>query len=256
MNEIYEFALKDIDLKNKIILDAAVGAGYATKLWAERIEGEGGTSKIIAVDTFDIPGENEEDWKREIEERLGNLKKYVEIRKGDIFNLNFLEDGSIDIINCDDTLVFLNSKPLKVLQALSEFKRVLKPGGILVIVTELPLKNKEEGQWLRWNFAKGICGLNGEVWSTEIEPDELEYALSLLDFEVIDEKKFSGKKSEKYEAAMSEWLRIMNEYMDQLPYSKDFRMAMKEEAKRIYEKVESDGYLMTPPYYVIKVRKR
>ncbi len=256
MNEIYEFALSDLDLKNKLILDAAIGAGYATRIWAEKIHKEGGTSKIIGVDSFDIPGEDEDSWKKEIEERLGNLKRYVEIRKANIFNLDFLGDESVDIINCDDTLVFLNPKPLKVLQALKEFKRVLKKGGILVIITELPLKDRKEGQWLRWNFAKGIYGMNGEIWSAEIEPEELKYALGLLNFEICEEKKFEAKRSVRYEATMNEWLRIMINYADELPYSENFRKCVKEEAGRIYEKVKEDGYLMSSPYYVIKVRKK
>ncbi len=255
MNEIYEFALKDINFENRVILDAALGAGYATKLWAERIEEEEGTSKIIAVDTFDIPGENEEEWKKEVEERLGKLMKYVEIRKADIFNLNFLPDESVDIINCDDTLVFLNPKPLKVLQALGEFKRILKPGGILVIVTELPLENRNEGQWLRWNFAKGVYAMNGEIWSTEIEPEELKYALKLIGFEILDDREFPAKRRENYKDTMDEWLRIIENYADKLPYSKDLQSAIKEEARRIYQKVKEDGYIMDPPYYVAKAKK-
>ena len=255
MNEIYEFALDGLNLHNKLILDAAIGAGYATKIWAEQIDEEGGTSKIIGVDSFDIPGENEEEWKKEIEERLGNLKKYVEIRKADIFNLDFLDDESVDIINCDDTLVFLNPKPLKVLQALNEFRRVLKKGGILVIVTELPMERRNEGQWLRWNFAKGIYAMNAEVWSTEIDREELKYALKLMNFEILDERVFPEKKSVKDEVTMKEWLRIMINYANSLPYSENFRECIKNEAKAIYEKILNDGYLLISPYYVIKAIK-
>jgi len=256
MDEIYDFALKDIDLHNKVILDAAIGAGHATRIWAEKIHEEGGTSKIIGVDAFEIPGEDQEEWKKAIVKRLGKFKKYVEIRKANIFNLDFLEDEVIDIINCDDTLVFLNPKPLRVLQALSEFRRVLKKNGILVITTELPLKDRREGQWLRWNFAKGIYEMNGERWSTEIEAEELKYALQLLNFEIVAERIFKARRSEKYEAPMKEWLQIMMNYIDNLPYSENLKKSLKEEAERIYKKIENEGYLMMPPYYVVKCRKK
>ena len=54
MSEFHDFVLKDLNLKNKIILDAAVGAGESTYFWAKRIHEQGGTSKIISIDN-DLP---------------------------------------------------------------------------------------------------------------------------------------------------------------------------------------------------------
>jgi len=110
MSEFYDFVLEDLDLRNKLILDAAVGAGKATYFWAKRIYEQGGTSKIVSIDN-DLP----EVWKEKIETRLGEYGKYVELKEADIFDLNFLEDESVDIVNCDDTIVFLNPKPLRLL---------------------------------------------------------------------------------------------------------------------------------------------
>ena len=107
------FVFKGLDVKNKTILDAAVGAGKSTYFWAKRLHEKGGNSKIISVDN-DLP----RIWRKKIEERLGNYMQYVELREGDIFNLNFINDNSIDIINCDDTIIFLNKKPMQLLHAL------------------------------------------------------------------------------------------------------------------------------------------
>ena len=258
MDEIRRYAMEGLDLQNKTVLDAALGAGYATFLWAKKIDEEGGTSRIISVDTFDIPGENEEEWKNEIEERLGGLNKYVEMKKSDIFNLDFLEDDSVDIINCDDTLVFLNPRPLKVLAAFKEFKRVLKKGGFLVIVSEIPVEktHENEGQWKRWNLAKAIYELKGETWSVEPYPDEVKSALKLLNFEVFGEKIFPSKKDFEWQACMDEWKEIMLKEIESLEYKSSLKSALEEEVYNIYEKVRTDRYLTQPPMYVLKSRKR
>ncbi|MCK4225799.1 hypothetical protein KAX29_02790, partial [candidate division WOR-3 bacterium] len=85
MNSFYEFILEDLDLRNKIILDAAVGAGESTYFWAKRIDEQGGTSKIISVDNY-LP----KSCREEIKKRLGKYSKYVELKEGDIFDLSFL----------------------------------------------------------------------------------------------------------------------------------------------------------------------
>ncbi|HIH96739.1 MAG TPA: class I SAM-dependent methyltransferase, partial [Thermoplasmata archaeon] len=91
MSEFYDFVLEDLDLKNKFILDAAVGAGEATYFWAKRIYEQEGTSKIISIDN-DLPGV----WREKIKTRLGEYGKYVELKEADIFDLSFLEDESVD----------------------------------------------------------------------------------------------------------------------------------------------------------------
>ena len=159
MSEFYDWVLRDLNLKDKVVLDAAVGAGWATRFWAEKIHEQGGTSKIISIDN-DFPG----GWKEKIMTRLGEYGKYVQLKEADIFDLPF-DNESIDIVNCDDTIVFLDPTPLKLLIALNEFRRVLKPSGELIITSEIPvdLSPENEGQWRRWNLAKAIYDLKGET---------------------------------------------------------------------------------------------
>ena len=134
MSEFYDLVLEDSDLRNKIILDAAVGVGKSTYFWAKKVDEQGGTSKIISIDKS-LSNECREKIKR----HLGEYSKYVQLREADIFDLTFFEDGSIDIINCDNTIIFLNSKPLRLLSALKEFHRVLKLSGDLIITSEIPI---------------------------------------------------------------------------------------------------------------------
>jgi len=254
MEKFYDFVLEDLDLKSKIILDAAVGAGESTYFWAKRIHKQGGTSKIISVD-IDLP----QIWKDRIKERLGEYRKYVELKEADIFDLNFLEDESIDIINCDDTIVFLNPKPLKLLFALKEFERVLKPGGHLIITSEIPIESfnnpENEGQWRRWNLAKAVYNLKGETWSSEPLPEEVKLALELMGFKVYAEKIYPEKKNFKYQECMNEWKDIMLKDVKVIPWNTPLKDILRKEIDEIYNKVMKDRYLMNPALYMLKCKK-
>jgi len=255
MNEFYDFVLRGLDLSNKIILDAAVGTGEATYSWAKKVHEQGGTSEIISID-IDLP----EIQKEKIKVKLGEYAKYVELREADIFNLTFLKDSSIDIINCDDTIIFLNIKPLRLLQALKEFTRVLKPGGHLIITSEITIEGlsdpENEAQWRRWNLAKAIYDLKGETWSSEPLPEDVKSALQLLGFEVYAEKTFAGGKNYQYQDCITEWCKIMLEKVRELPWSTVFRYTLIKEINEIFNKVLKDGYLVNPSLFVLKCRKR
>lgn len=254
MVKFYKFVLKDLDLRNKVILDAAVGAGEATYYWAKRVHEQGGTSKIISID-FELSNA------QQIRNRLGKYSRYIQLAEADIFDLNFLKDGSTDIVNCDDTIVFLNPKPLKLLVALKEFHRVLRTSGDLIITSELPIENFEdpndEGQWRRWNLAKAIYDLKGKTWSSEPLLEEVKFSLEFIGFEVYAEKTFSkGKGFKKYQVCMDEWKEIMLKDIKELPWDNHLKNALTKSVNKTYNKVAKDGYLMNPALYVLKCRKK
>lgn len=254
MGKVHDFVLEGLDLRNKVILDAAVGAGESTYFWAKAIHEQGGTSRIICVDN-DLPPV----WRERIKRRLGEYSRYIELKEADIFHLDFIEDESIDIINCDDTVVFLNPKPLRLLSALKEFERVLKPGGHLIITSEIPIEDPDnpdnEGQWRRWSLAKTVYSLKGETWSSEPLPEELRFALKVLGFHVYAEKTFPPEKNLNHKEVMDEWIDIMLKDIKGIPWDDELKNILKKEVDKIYNKVMDDGYLMNPAIYVLKCKK-
>ncbi len=254
MNEIYKFMLENVNLRNKLILDAAVGAGESTYFWAKKVHQQGGTSQIISIDN-DLSDE----WNKKTREHLNEYNKYVQFKKADIFDLNFLENKSVDIINCDDTIVFLNPKPLKLLSALKIFYRVLQASGDLIITSEIPIERFDnpdnEGQWRRWNLAKAIYNLKGETWSSEPLPNEVKLALELIGFKVYAEKRFPEKKNFKYQECMNEWKEIMLRDVEEIPWNNYFKDDLRKEIDEIYYMVMERGFLMNPALYILKCKK-
>ena len=248
MGSIYELALQGLDLQGKTILDAATGAGEATKAWAQYIHKNKLGARIISVD-IDQPAE----WVAKIEEDLGPLKEYVELRQASIYDLNFLPAASIDIINCDDTLVFLNPQPLKLLSALEEFARVLRPGGDLVIISEYPPQDSAEayGQWQRWNLAKAVWALNGETWSTEPQPEPVQAALALLGFEDFHLHRVPGGRLTNFQETIQEWQEVLMAKIAEIPWPM-LRQALRDQVQSVRDKIVADGYLMISDMYVLK----
>lgn len=251
MTSTYDLAIRGLDLEDKTILDAATGAGEATKAWAQYIHENKLRAKIISVDI-----EQPEEWLAQIRENLGALTEYVQLRQADIYNLDFLADASIDVVNCADTLVFLDPHPLKLLSALEEFARVLKPGGHLVIVSEYPPQDSQEsqGQWQRWNLAKAVWALNGETWSREPRPQEVQTALASLGFEDQQLHLVPGRRLTNYQGTIQEWEEVMEAKIAEIPWP-ELRLPLREAVRSVRDKIWADGYLMLPDMYVLKGKK-
>ena len=254
MSEINDYIVAGLDLRNKTILDAAVGAGGCIWYWAKRVHEQGGSSRIIAVDN-DLPDE----WRERILRRLGDYARHVELREADIFDLGFLDDASVDLVNCHDTLVFLNPTPLKLLDAFREFHRVLKASGQLIVTSEVPVAGPEtpngEGQWRRWNLAKALFALKGESWSCEPLAAEVSATLARVGFRVGEQRTFPARRdSEHVRESIDEWRGVMREAVDSLPWDA-LKPSLTEEVERVRAKVLDDGYLLSPGRYVLKCRK-
>lgn len=99
--------------KGKTILDAGCGYGRLMKKFSKYPE------KVVGID---ISGE----MLKEAKKYLGDGSK---LHKGSITNLPF-KDHSFDIVVCDRVLMHLTELDMKA--ALLEFKRILKPSGIIL----------------------------------------------------------------------------------------------------------------------------
>lgn len=101
--------------KDKKILDVGCSYGFFLKMISERREPE----RVTGVDL------NPEDVERAKSLGLPNSDFYT----GDAEDLNFLSPNSMDVVVCTEVLEHVR----KPKNALKEFKRVLRPGGKLIL---------------------------------------------------------------------------------------------------------------------------
>lgn len=248
---MYRYIFDGLDLENKLILDAAIGIGESTLEWAKKINAAGGTSRIIGIDS---------DLDRDaIASYLGEWMRHVELRSADIFRLEPFKDGTFDIINCNDTIVFLSVDSRGLVSAMKEFRRVLKRGGLLVITSEIPVDDPSKpdniGQWKRWNFAKAVYALNGKVWSREPAPEEVEAQLFAAGLTVAGTRRFPSAMSRHCLGTIEEWRGVMDREIGSAPWSPELIAALRNEADAIYRKVSTDQFLMCPELFVTKATK-
>lgn len=243
-----EYLLDGIDFSNIAIMDAGTGAGSTTLLLARRLAEAGCKSRIVSVDidptTFPY-----------VKEKLGELARLVEFLEADLRCMPQVGDESFDLVACTGTLCALNNRPLRVLRGLTELYRVLKNGARLVVSEEYPLpratKAEEEVQVLHWQTYKAVAELvDGEHW-TEIYPEELEHAVSLVGFGSIEWRRFEGGPLR--EATMREWEEVMLRMaggIENARIREAFLASIRETSKRF----EEQGGVC-PPSYVMKMRK-
>lgn len=243
-----EYLFRGIDFSNATILDAGTGAGNTTMLLAKKLEEAGSNGRIISVDmdAATFPS---------VKEKLRELAKFVEFVKADLTRMPQIESESIDVVVCTATLCALNDRPLKALQGLYEFYRVLKKGGWLIFSEEYPLPKatgpEEKVQVLRWQMYKSIAELvDGEHW-TEIYPQELEFAASLVGFKNIEWRRFEGGPLKR--VTMEEWKEVMPEMIRKID-DRQLQKAFMDLTQNIWKKYEKEGGI-EPPSYVMRMRK-
>ncbi len=119
----YERMLRMVGIKSGWnVLDAGCGGGSYLRLLDELV-GESG--QIMALD---IAAENVQ----RVHERIqqGEFRGGVKTRAGDVVELPF-PDNSFDAVWCANVTQYLNDD--EVLTAFREFKRVVKPGGLVAV---------------------------------------------------------------------------------------------------------------------------
>jgi SAM-dependent methyltransferase len=241
-----DFVLKDINLRRLLIVDAGTGAANTTLWLAQKLkEADGG--RIISID-------NDAEVFPDAKAKLSDFRNVVEFLRADL-TLVPIGNESVDLIVCHATMCAINDRPLKAVRALSEFYRILKKGGWLIIDDEYPLpkasKPEQEVQVKRWQTYKAIAELvNGEHY-TEIYPEELEFAAKLVGFKNVELKKFEGGPLS--EEAMNEWKEEMPGLINEIE-DEDLKMAFKKIVERIWKRYKEQGGIF-PPYYVMRMKK-
>lgn len=188
-----EYFWKDINLDGKVVLDAGTGFGITTLEIARRMIVQRKTGRIISVDMdsncFKLA-------RKLLAKR--KLEHLVDFVQADLSNMPQIDTGSIDIIISTRTISDINRFPCRLMRAISEFYRVLKDEGRIVLNDEcprlLPLSDGEEVAVSRWRLAKAISHLIGRPHSHEIEPQDLEFMLKFVGFRKCEWAIFKGER--------------------------------------------------------------
>lgn len=250
---IYEDSLQGLELSDCLILDCAIGAGEATYYWAAEIQRQGGSSVIHGLDLSFSAAD-----RQVIAENLQEFQSLVKLVEGDVRTLANYADSSVDYVLCDDTLVFLAAAIDGVQQALQSFYRVLKPGGRLVLQSEIPIENAnfpyEHNQLRRWNFAKAVYALKGEVWSVEPTLVEVEDLVNQAGFTIEQKKLYPVSKQKDPSATIAEWIELMQSEIPALPVSEALKQSLLNETAEIAEAVKKEG-MACPGFFTLRCRK-
>ena len=243
-----EYLLEGLDFSNIKAMDAGTGAGSTTLLLARKVAEAGGKGRIVSIDT-------DQTTFADVREKLAENAGLVQFVKADLTSMPEIETGSFNLVVCGATICALNDRPLKALRGLAEFYRVLKKGGRLAIGDEYPLpkptRREEEVQVMRWQTYKAIAELIGEGHYTEIYPEELEFAASLVGFKDIEWRRVEGGPLRK--ETMEEWRQVMCQLVGEIGDGQA-RAAFLASVGRVYERFQREGG-NNPPTYEMKMKK-
>lgn len=188
-----EYFWKDVDLNGRVVLDAGTGFGVTTLEIAKRMSVQRKRGRIISVDI------DPECFKlaRKLLKQYG-LQDLVTFVKADLSNMPEIKTESIDIVVSTRTVSDINRFPCRLLKVISEFYRVLRSGGRIVLSDEcprlVPVSKEEEVAVSRWNLAKAISHIIGKPHSHEVEPKDLEFMMELVGFGECEWAIFEGEE--------------------------------------------------------------
>ena len=186
-----DYFWRDIELKDKIILDAGTGFGVTTAEIAKRIQKEA-QSTIVSID---INTEALQQARSLL--KMQNLLELVAFIRADLSSLPIKEE-TIDLVVSTRTLACIESFPCRVIRAIAEFYRALKTGGRIVMSDEYPTlspsSDEEEVAVVRWQLVKAISHLIGRPHASEIFPEDLEFVVRLAGFRRCRWAVFKGEK--------------------------------------------------------------
>lgn len=245
---LVDYFFHEVDLADKLILDAGTGAGQTTGWLVDKVIEAGKSSRIISVD-------RRQEVLDDVRNELGDKADIVQFVKADLADIPQIESSSIDIIACTDVLCMIEMSPLRSVKVLSEFKRVLKPKGELIIGEQVPMPKtrvpKEQVWTRRWQLVKAMKHLQEQRHLEEITPEDLEFCLTTLGFDSVCWAIFEGKDfGDDVEWGLRRPLRTAEKLKDEL-LRKAFVKQI-DELRNIFS--QRGGSFL--PYYVMHARKK
>jgi ubiquinone/menaquinone biosynthesis C-methylase UbiE len=257
-----EYFWKKVDFDGKVVLDAGTGFGLTTCDIAKQMCQQKHQGKIISVD---IDAESFKQAQKRLTAKeildLVKLKRPKELLglvnfvKTDLSNMPEIASESIDIVVSTRTLADINSLPCRLTKAITEFHRVLKPNGQVILSDECPLltpsNQEEEVAVKRWQLVKAISHLTRRPHANEIEPDDLEFIMHLVGFQECRWAVFKGNKISRQR--INHFVKNATEIVAKI---KDPRLknAFLEEIKNTREMFNNQGGVF-PPRYILHAQK-
>ncbi|QUH25790.1 class I SAM-dependent methyltransferase [Serpentinicella alkaliphila] len=245
------FFWEGIDLNNKVVLEGGTSWGNTTRIIVNKILENNWNTKLISVDIDDSHF-------NEIEDELRQSYNQLQLMKGDLSNLDFIEDESIDVVICNYTMSSVNQFPLRVLKALKELYRVLKKDGQLLITEEMPLWSIDNTEFCYWSkrsrIIKSISVLKAMPHFNEIYPNDLEESLKIVGFRNIEcqqfKEKIDAELATKFLDKKKQTLIKGSNDLDNDNVTKGF-VQLTEELVKKFEGTEE----FSAPAYIIKAKK-
>jgi len=251
-----EYFWQDVDLDGKVVLDAGTGFGLTTCEIARRISQQKHKGRIISVD---IDSESfKMARKRLLAEglrSLANLRKLVSFVRADLSNMPEVASNSIDVVVSTRTVADINSRPCRLVRAVAEFYRVLKPNGQIMLSDECPLlrtQNKEqEVAVMRWQLVKAVSHQTRTPHANEVEPEDLEFAMELIGFRkcrwaIFRGDKITQQRINHFVSRASENARLID--------NQKLADAFLEEIQRVKNLFKEQAGIL-PPRYVLHAKK-
>lgn len=126
-DRLADFLIENLDLHDiSVILEAGCGSGQLTVPFTKKVAGVKEKFKIIAFDISAGPYKGDLDiLKAKVQKE--KLEKFITSVKGDVRNMEVIDDKSVDLIISNELFCDLDREGLE--RALWEFHRVLKPNG-------------------------------------------------------------------------------------------------------------------------------
>lgn len=256
-----EYFWKDVDLNDKVVLDAGTGFGLTTCEIAKRIYQQKHRGKIISVDIDSESFERArkllqtQKWLELVRLKRPKLLDSVNFVKADLSNMPEIASGSVDVVVSTRTLADINSSPCRLTKAIAEFHRVLKLNGEVVLNDECPLlkpSNQEEKVAVkRWQLVKAISHLTGRPHANEVEPEDLEFTMHVVGFRECRWAIFKGDKMSQ--RRIDHFVKSSTELVTKIKDSR-LKNAYLEEIKNVREMFNKQGGVF-PPRYILHARK-
>ncbi|MGM0406233.1 MAG: class I SAM-dependent methyltransferase [Thermoplasmatota archaeon] len=220
--------LKGLDLEGKLVLDAGTGAGNMTRY----LENWG--AEVISIDL------NSE---RQMESR--DSVKRTQFITGDLSDLSFLKDDSFDYVVCNFVISALSeTKNLLMTSALREFYRVLKKGGMFVIIDYYPFRDEDTPSSLHdvqteiWHLENAVSELLGKGHLEEYPPDVISHELKSIGFQntdvsiLLDQVPWPVDLLKEHESVILEDIEKLDD--------PDIKEAFKKKLRRLMERAKSE----------------